>query len=69
MITFDLTPDEEQLLREMMESALSDLRMEIAGTDRMAFRDHLKKRKGVIQKVLDTIPVAATPMLMQERES
>jgi hypothetical protein len=39
----------------VLKSYLSDLRMEIADTDRQDFRDMLKERKAVIGKVLTTL--------------
>lgn len=52
MIQFDLSEEERQVLLEMLESALSDLRMEIADTDSMDFREMLKGRKEVLKKVI-----------------
>jgi hypothetical protein len=39
----------------VLESAHSDLRMEIADTDRMDFRDMLKGRKAVLAKTLEAL--------------
>ena len=55
MITLDLTDEEREILVFVLKSYLSDLRMEIADTDRMAFRDMLKERKAVLLKVLDVV--------------
>lgn len=55
MIQLDLTTDEREIMTTVLESYLSDLRMEIADTDRKAFRDMLKERKQVIRKVLSAI--------------
>ncbi len=55
MITLDLTGEEREILVFVLKSYLSDLRMEIADTDRMAFRDMLKERKAVLLKVLDVV--------------
>ena len=52
MIQLDLTAEEVSILAEILESAHSDLRMEIADTDSKDFRDMLKGRKAVIAKVL-----------------
>jgi hypothetical protein len=54
----DLTPEEERMLVEILESYLSDLRMEIADTDSKDFREMLKARKAVIVKVLDALGAA-----------
>jgi len=55
MISLDLTGDERRILAEVLESYLSDLRMEIADTDSKDFRDMLKIRKDVIGKVLQVL--------------
>ena len=55
MITLDLTPDEREQLAEVLRVALSELRMEIADTDRQDFREMLKERKRVLNKVLDVV--------------
>ncbi len=56
MITIDLTEDEAKVLHIVIASYLSDLRMEIADTDRKDFREMLKNRKQVLIKVLDELP-------------
>jgi hypothetical protein len=55
MVQLDLNPTEAEVLRMVLESYLSDLRMEIAGTDSMDFREGLKARKLVLRKVLAQI--------------
>ena len=56
MINLDLTDEEVEVLHIVIDSYLSDLRMEIADTDRKDFRDMLKHRKQVLIKVLDELP-------------
>ena len=58
MINLDLTKEEKDILAMVLESYLSDLRMEIADTDSMDFRESLKKRKDVLKKVLETLQQA-----------
>ncbi len=58
MINLDLTKEENDILAMVLESYLSDLRMEIADTDSMDFRESLKKRKDVLNKVLETLKSA-----------
>jgi hypothetical protein len=58
VLDIDLTGDEIDVLRHVLESYLSDLRMEIADTDSFDFREMLKHRKQVINKVLDALPAA-----------
>lgn len=55
MIELDLDARERETLGTVLRSYLSDLRMEIADTDRQDFRDMLKDRKVVISKVLAAI--------------
>jgi hypothetical protein len=55
MIQIDLTPEEQSELRTALESYLSDLRMEIAGTDSYDFRKELKERKAALEKVLGAL--------------
>ncbi|MEX0746373.1 MAG: hypothetical protein WD275_00140 [Rhodothermales bacterium] len=51
-IHVDLTDDELETLVGVLKSYLSDLRMEISGTDSQDFRDILKERKRVLEKVV-----------------
>ena len=55
MIELDLTREECEVLLETLESDLSDLRMEIADTDSLDFRDMLKGRKAVLAKVIEAL--------------
>jgi hypothetical protein len=55
MVHIDLQPAEAEVLKMVLESYLSDLRMEIADTDSMDFRDKLKARKMVLRKVVALI--------------
>lgn len=55
MIQLDLTKEEKDILTEILENGLSDLRMEITDTDSLDFREMLKKQKEVLMKVLETL--------------
>jgi len=55
MIQLPLDDEELQLLKEMAESALSDLRVEIHSTDNLDYKEMLKKRKEVLVKILEAI--------------
>ncbi len=59
MIRLEVTEEERQVLVAVLESYLSDLRMEIADTDRMEFREGLKDRKAVLLKVVGQLRGAA----------
>ncbi|HYO46871.1 MAG TPA: hypothetical protein VEY33_09315 [Gemmatimonadota bacterium] len=55
MQQIDLDPEEREILRMILENDLSDLRMEIADTDRQEFRDMLARRKAVLGKVIEAL--------------
>ena len=55
MILLHFTQEELQMLREILESYLSDLRMEIADTDKMDFREDLKKRENFLTELLNLL--------------
>ena len=55
MIQLTLTAAETVMLAEILESYRSDLRMEIADTDAMDFREQLKQRETFLDKVLSQL--------------
>ena len=52
MIRLGLTPNEATALKEVLSSYLSDLRMEIADTDSMTFREGLKQRELFLKRLI-----------------
>jgi hypothetical protein len=52
MVQLELDPEERDELVNVLRSSLSDLRMEIAATDGVEYRDALKVRKELLVKVL-----------------
>jgi hypothetical protein len=52
MLNIDLSPSEQAVLREVLETALSDLSTEISGTDAKDYRDDLKARREVLHRVI-----------------
>lgn len=52
MARIELIPEEVDMLRLILESDLADLRMEIAGTENMDFRQDLKEVEMFLKKVL-----------------
>lgn len=58
MIELDLTREEREVLLETLQNDLSDLRMEIADTDSLDFRNMLKGRKAVLSKVIEALQAA-----------
>lgn len=55
MLSIEFTTAERDVLREMVSGMISELRMEIADTDRLEYREMLRARKNVLQRVLDAI--------------
>lgn len=51
----ELTPEEAAALREILTSYLGDLRMEIADTDAMEFREALKTREAMLKSVIERL--------------
>jgi hypothetical protein len=51
-MNLQLTDEEVEAIRSALASYLSDLRMEIADTDRKAMRDQLKRREDLLAGVL-----------------
>ena len=48
----NLTTEEAGMLNEILTNYLSDLRMEIADTDSMSFREEMKKREALLNRLL-----------------
>ena len=55
MLRIELTHEETGMLHLIIESYLSDLRMEIANTDSMDFRESLKEREVFLKKLLQQL--------------
>ena len=55
MVNLNLDENEKEVLGSALESYVSDLRMEIADTDKMDFREQLKTRKKVLNKIIDEL--------------
>ena len=52
MVLLNFSEEELKMFKEILESYLSDLRMEIADTDRMDFREDLKKKEKFLNELL-----------------
>lgn len=64
MIRLDFTREEQQILYQVLDGYLSDLRMEISDTDLLDYRQMLKVRKEVVVKTLEALrhtPETAPP--------
>jgi hypothetical protein len=55
MTRIELTPEKAGMLREILESYLSDLRMEISATDLHDFREKLKNKAQFLRELLDQL--------------
>ncbi len=60
MVRIELSEADVATLKDVLDSYLSDLRMEIADTDRMDFREGLKDRKKVLESLMDRIGAAGS---------
>ena len=54
------TEEERELLVEILESEISDLRMEIADTDRRGYREMLKNREILMKSIRQKLEQVAT---------
>jgi hypothetical protein len=50
-----LETEEVPLLRKILKSYLQDLRMEIAGTDRLAYREALKEEENLLNRLIGSL--------------
>ena len=55
MIQLNLTPEEATMLGDVLESYLSDLRMETADIDAMDVRESLKEQEAMLRKLLPSL--------------
>ena len=55
MAQLTLTDQEAATLRRVLEQYVSDLRMEIADTDSMDFRDQLKREEAFLKKLIEQL--------------
>lgn len=52
IVQLSLQPNEEEILMWALKSAVSELGVEIAGTESKELRDDLKERKAVLRGIL-----------------
>ena len=60
MITLQLDEQEQQVLTELLEREIPNLRHEIHHTDDRAYKDFLKAREGVLERLLTTVKTTTT---------
>jgi hypothetical protein len=51
----ELTAEEALLLKEILQSDLGDLRMEITDTDLQSFREKLRSNEELIKRIIDRL--------------
>ena len=56
MVRLELDDKEARILAEILRYHLSELRMEIADTDSMNFREALKEKEALIRRLLENLP-------------
>jgi hypothetical protein len=54
-MTIELGNAEAEILRDVCESALSDLRMEVAGTEDQSYREALKRKEQFLRSLLERL--------------
>ena len=59
MLQIQLNEEERSTLHELLDSCLSDLRMEIIQTDNVGFKEMLKNRKSVLLKIKESVTTVA----------
>ena len=59
MIHLDIDSEEGEDLKEFLQGCLDSLEFEVARTDHHAFRDMLKQKERVLQKVLEKLQQGA----------
>jgi len=55
VVQIEMTPEEAQILLEILEVYLSDLRMEIADTDQTDFREGLKRKEVFLKELIERL--------------
>jgi hypothetical protein len=60
MPTLELTRSEADLLHEIAEEWLSDLRVEIGHTDNLDYREGLKRKEALLRDILERLGAPVT---------
>jgi hypothetical protein len=61
MQTLEFTPEEIEVLREVIHHCTSEMDMEVLRTDTRDFREMLKHRRDILEQILAKIPGTAVP--------
>jgi len=59
MVRLELDRQQAEMLREMLEGYLGDLRMEVSQTDQKDFREDLKKREELLKDLIERLDQGA----------
>ena len=51
-IELNLSEDEQNIIIDILENTISDLSMEITNTDKLDYREKLKLKRNILQKLL-----------------
>ncbi len=54
-LMLELTDEEKEILLDLSKSELSELRFEIADTDRKNFRDMLKRKEVLLKRIIQQL--------------
>jgi hypothetical protein len=68
-LNLELEPRDGEVLAAVLEDTISDLRMEIANTDSLDFRQELKAREEVLKRLLGRLRTAAREPVSGARNS
>jgi hypothetical protein len=63
MMAEQLTPEDLELLQDIIEEYISELRMEIQETDSYDFRQGLKQKEEALKRILRTLRSGSTTPL------
>ncbi len=55
MLHIDITPEERDLLEQMLDACLTDLRGEISATHRYQYKEDLKQREVLLRKIIAAV--------------
>ena len=66
MFQLNMTDEERTLLSELLDVAISEIRMEIADTDRREYREFLKNREVLMKKMLREVTALETATSSQK---
>jgi hypothetical protein len=66
MINLDLTNEDVRILIDLLETAVSELRMEIMQTDNRDYRKMLQQREGLLKRLHEDLAEKLEQRLVEE---